>query len=357
MKSGSSSKPAYILLANQLKKRLGAQGEDQLPTFREIAEEYNVTIGVVQRAMQCLKDESLIQVHRSTGSRRVSGDIEPELLCYGLIHPYQAHAESELVISMNLLLAFEQLKANAVPLIRASANNSAQERNNAEQLAANPLIDGMLISPCVNSTNGEFFLELASKKPVVILENTFADINLPTVIFDYAQAGREIGRELRARGCRKTMVLLDEGADNRSLVDLQEAMRAEIAIDICRLPLFRIERECKNWNYELHGKSCVELENFILAHECDSVFSPFDAHFDIVFMGGVRDNLRRNMVSAVICSDHPNWYTENFVRSKVMMWQFSSRELFTTAATRLLNWKRSHQQPCGVRNIKLKRIR
>jgi hypothetical protein len=153
------------------------------------------------------------------------------------------------------------------------------------------------------------------------------------------------------------LLLLDEDADNRSQDQLQEAFRNEIAVEVCRLPLFRMERECKKWNYDLYEKSCVELEQFICAHDCDSIFSPFDTHFDKIFISGVRERFRRNMATAVICSDHPGWYTEEFVQSDVMMWQFSSFELFGVAAGRLLNWKRSHQPPHGIRQVKLKRIR
>ena len=94
---------------------------------------------------------------------------------------------------MNLLRAFEQLEANAVPIIRASENDSERERECAERLAGNALIDGILVSPCVNSGNGELFTEIARKKPIVLMDNAFEESNLPTVVFDYATAGREIG--------------------------------------------------------------------------------------------------------------------------------------------------------------------
>ena len=353
-----TGKPSFLILAALLKKRLKDFPQDKLPSFRQLADEYNVTLGVVQRAMRQLKNESLIRIRRNIGSEVVvAQEVEPELMCYGLIEAMDSSSNHIMVAVNNLIRISEELGINAVPLVRGSRYDASVERMNAEKLARNSLVDGLLISPCSGSMNAEFFKELAQTKPLVFLDNAIEGTDLPAVLFDYERAGHEIGRKFKSLGCKHLLVLLNSEYENRSIQDIRQALSSEVNIEEIRLPFSKIEQAWLAMDMHPFIEACLQIEQFILDRKCDSAFSPYDSFFNSLFISGVHAGLYSNWPMAVVCSDVPATYATEFISQNVMMWRFSSYDLLKCAFNRLLNWKRGMSAPHGIQKLKLVRIR
>ena len=145
-------------LARRLRSRLG-DGElngGKLPSYRMLAEEFAVSIGVVQRAMELLRQESLVRIHHGKGGRAVPGkQLPPEIAKYGVIHPYTAGNEFE----RNLIeIDYDVLDRecnNAVPIVRSSGGEAEKERELAETMVYNG-VRGLLLSPKNGGANAAY---------------------------------------------------------------------------------------------------------------------------------------------------------------------------------------------------------
>ena len=91
------SETVYQYVARQLRDMLGS-GEipvgQQLPTYRELAKRFQVSLSVIQRAMRQLKAEAVVSIAHGQGVKAVRIDEESRILPkFALIHArFRNHA-------------------------------------------------------------------------------------------------------------------------------------------------------------------------------------------------------------------------------------------------------------------------
>lgn len=352
------SEAIYIQVARSLKDRLrkGAlQDNGRLPSYRVLAEEFGVSIGVMQRAMGLLRSESLIKVHHGKGVRVVPGQrFEPEMLKFGVIHPFEPRFAFGRTLSFAVGSAFESNHCEAMLTIRSSEGDAGLERRYADALVYNG-VRGILLSPENGSANAAYFMELSRRVPIMQIDQVLQGVDLPGVIFDYRTAGVEIGNELRSRKCANTLLLLDTNS-NRSIEELIEGMAGTMKnLRRLNLPLFKALRMMEQGDFSLFDRNAAELRR-ILEEEIDAIFCPFDIQLDLLFMETVPEEIRRRIVPAVLRGTVPERHSRTYCRSEVLEWELSHERLMELAVERLLKWCRNGQRPSGVRKIKLERL-
>ena len=348
----------YVRLARHLRNRLGdgLSADGRLPSYRTLADEFSVSIGVVQRAMELLRQESLVQIHHGKSGRIVPGkSVQPEIAKYGMIHPYTPGNDFERNLIAIASDVFDRECNHAVPIVRSSNGSSARERELAETMVYNG-VRGMLLSPENESANANYFQELARRIPVMLIDQPLGDADLPLVMFDYAAAGEEIGRKIRRSGCRRTLLLLNEKT-NSSIEALTANMSEHVTTFAFRAPLFRMAARVKQRDFALFDTIRERLLKELEACEADSVFSPFDILLDHLVCLEMPPKLRARLQCAAIRGDRLEWHSRNYCGSGVWEWSASHTDLIRRAVERLNRWQFSHQMPRGVRKIKLKEVK
>ncbi len=348
----------YLQVARQVKTKLkegNLPDNGRLPSYRTLAGEFGVSMGVIQRAMQVLRDESLVRIHHGKSGRAIPGKrFVPEMAKYGLIHPYTAGTGFGRALYALMAEGLERNHCDAMSIVRSSAGDPVCECNLAEAMVYNG-VRGILLSPENSSTNAAYFEELSHRVPVMLIDQPLAGTELPAVIFDYADAGREIGTELRSRGCRRTVLLLNE-KNNRSIDELAAAMAEKLEISFLKLPLFRAERLVEKGDYTLFDVNAAALRRELESGSADSLFCPFCLHLDYLFMGEMPEELRRRIVPATLCNTLPEIHSRTYCTSGILEWELSHLKLLTLATERLIKWCRSGRRPRGIRRIKLARM-
>jgi len=348
----------YVRLARHLRSRMKAeeQEEGKLPSFRSIAGEFGVSIGVVQRAMELLRQESLVKIHHGKAGHAVSGGrILPEIAKYGVIHPYTPGNDFERYLIALCAEKFDRKCNHAISIVRSSNGDAERERELAETLVYNGVC-GLLVSPENSSANAQYFAELAERTPVVLIDQPLAGVELPLVMFDYAGAGCEIARKLRQAGRKKTLLLLNE-TTNSSIEALIDEMNGMVETVPFRAPLFRMAEQARNRNYELFDQIAAELRGRLEDASVDSVFSPFDILFDRLVMMGLPPEVWTRLQCAVIRGGFQEWHSRTYCESGVWEWTVGHASLIDCAVDRLSRWRFGRRMPHGVRKIKLEEVR
>lgn len=347
----------YVRLARRLRSRFG-EGDlegGRLPSYRMLADEFSVSIGVVQRAMELLRQESLVRIHHGKGGLVVPGkQQQPEIAKYGMIHPYTAGNEFEHNLIAIASDVFDRECNHAVPIVRSSGNEAVRERELAETMVYNG-VRGLLLSPENSGANAAYFTELAHRTPVMLIDQPLDGAELPLVMFDYATAGDEIGRKFKRSGRRRVLLLLNETI-NSSIEALIAAMSCHVETIFFRAPLFRMAARVKQRDFALFDSVRDKLVRELRTNEIDSVFSPYDILLDHLLCMETAPELPSRLQCAVIRGDQLEWHSRNYCRSGVWEWCASHSVLIQRAVERLSRWQFSHQMPRGVRKIKLKEL-
>jgi len=345
-----SGEITYRQLADQLKERRRS-GERELPAFRELAAAYDVSLGVVQRAVKTLRDEGYIQTQRNIGSTWVEGrHPEPEPCKIGVIHPYAPDRESLLVHNWALHQAFAENRVDGIGIFRYSRGIPEEEAALANRLLR-LRVNGIMISPGESPDVG-FFERLAKTVPVIAIDNVLTGSPLPAVLHDYRGAGVEIARTLK-RKKRRRLLLVQNETGNNSTREIAEALRDGIDSDEIKLPLLSAATACETGDYSQFREVGRALATALAAKDYDSIFCPYDTCFDRLYADCLNSELRENLLPVLIASNRPAWYSETLVKSETMFWVHCPDVMMKTALDRLLNWTAGHQPTTGTKRIKL----
>lgn len=346
---------AYLQVARRLRGRLehGTLGNDgTLPSFRALAGEFGVSVGVIQRAMEQLRSESLVRIHHGKVGRAVPGQrFAPELAKYALIHPYTESALFGRLLPALTMKALESNNQEAMLTVRSSGDDPQLERQLAETLVYNG-VEGLLLSPENRFANTAYFEELARKIPVMLLDQAIPGSLLPAVTVDYAGAGDEIGRTLRRKGRREMLAILNESC-NSSIRELLAGIEKHLKLKRFELPLFRAEHRIFKRDFTLWDGMSALLIRELEHSEADVVFSPFHKHFDELYLNAVPDSLRAGRLNAVLRTGDSELLSRRYCTEKVLEWSFGTEELLTIAVSRLVKWRQSGRIPHGVKKIKM----
>ena len=185
-----------VTLARQvslsLRQRIRAkeyQAGALLPSLRTLKDEYGVTLNVIQRALRELESEGLVQAHHGKGVVVVNEDpARRTAITFGFIYPY-----SRMAFSQDVLYYAERVFRDRHNLLVSvsSEDDSQREREVARHLVHNG-VKGLIVWPCAESENGPFFNELSQTIPVVLADRLLRNAQLPAVLLDMHQVGKDV---------------------------------------------------------------------------------------------------------------------------------------------------------------------
>lgn len=297
-RQGRSSKGAEII-KQRIKQGIYKPGE-QLPSLRALSVELQLSFPAVQRAVQQLEKESIVESRHGIGIRILEGaDCGRTPFLFGFVQPYFSR------FSLALQHYVEQAldSRSNLCIVKSTHNDPDRERQEIERLI-NTGINGLLIWPIEGDTNGKFLQETTQRLPVVFVDRTLADVRAPSVVLDYEGGAREMVRRWHAAGRRRVLVVCDP-ADISSFNQLKAAMRDQAgalgfadSLEIVDYPVTRLIESAYANDYEL-ADSCYEYLAPILARgERDTLFCPQSEFFDQVFA----DSGRTEVLEGVHCA-------------------------------------------------------
>lgn len=347
---------AYLQVARQLRSRLGEgkllRDDGRLPSFRQLSAEYEVSICVIQQAMRLLREESLIEVHHGRSGRVVAdAPVKTAILKLGLIHPYAPDGPFGRLLPYALLKATEEHHCDAMVTVRSSRRNAKQEREIAENLLYNGF-DGIILSPEDTFANAAFFEELSQSVPVMLLDQAIPGSFLPAVVTDYAEGGDRIGRDLRARGRKRVLALLNI-QNNSSIRDMLQALERHVEVRRLEVPLFDAENEIGNGSYSLWNQVAEQLKEALQKDSADVLFSPFSRHLDLLYCNEVPAELHRGRLAVSLVNGSVNYHSRAYFQEELIEWRSSFLDLYPAALERLLRWRGSGRRPTGTKNLKI----
>ncbi|WP_295812446.1 GntR family transcriptional regulator [uncultured Victivallis sp.] len=347
---------AYRQVARQLRSRLGEgkllREDGRLPSFRQLSAEYGVSICVIQQAMRLLREEALIEVHHGRSGRVVAdAAAEAGILKLGLIHPYVPDGSFGRQVPYALLRSVEELHCNAMVTVRSSEREPKREREIAENLLYNGF-DGIILSPEDTFANAAFFEELSQSIPVMLLDQAIPECFLPAVVTDYADGGDRIGRDLRRRGRKRALVLLNDRS-NSSIRDMVQALARHVEVAPLELPFFTAEEQADNDRLRLWDEVCTRLADVLRGESADTVFTPFDSVLDTFYCREIPEELRRGRLGVTLRTRAGRFHAPSYYRMDLVEWRCSFLDLYPVALGRLLKWRASGRRPSGTKKLKI----
>ncbi|MBL4700965.1 MAG: GntR family transcriptional regulator, partial [Phycisphaeraceae bacterium] len=196
-----------------------------LPSIRKLSNDFSVSPSVAHRAIRELEENGIVQTHHGKGTVvQESSHADRTAILFAFIQPYPAH----MVFEQQVLQYAEQgfsARDNFV-VVRSSQLNVSLEREITEH-AVNNGVRGILLWPVENNPNGPFFEKLSKKIPVVLIDRLLDNAQLPAVIFDTYEVGRDICRDVLKTHNRKRMLCVIDNLNISPYQDLMRGLRDE----------------------------------------------------------------------------------------------------------------------------------
>ena len=353
--------PLYTQIAQTIKQRVrtGQYPAGQaLPSVRTMCREFGVSVKAVHQAVRLLEDDGVVTTHPGKGVT-VTGDnpCEKAALFFGVIHPYsKIEAYQQTVLGFVDEAFGERFNFSVV---RSSKNDPAQEKDLATHLVANGA-KGLLLWPASDDPNGLFFQDLARKVPVVLVDRLLAGADLPGVVMDHIDGGRQIvAYLLGSLGKRRLLVLMDdlhispyeelvqgirqEAADRNRSADVtivQLPISSSILLDLCRSDFSRMD---------IHAGY---VDRLMREGGYDAVFCT-QGNFinDVLVEAGVTDRYPGVQYATMRGTDI-NTGSRRFNRLDLCQWFYDYGRMVSEAAAMVQRWTITRQAPRGVVRIK-----
>jgi len=352
--------PLYDQVAQTLRQRVRT-GEylsgGNLPSFRVLSREFEVSLKVIQRAVQCLAEDGVVVTHHGKGMAVVRDKpCERAAISFGVIQPY---VRSQLFHSSVLEFVDEAFAERSnFSVVRSSRDDPKLEREIARHLVANG-VKGLLLWPVNDDPNGKFFMELSKTIPVVLVDRLLAGAELPAVVHDYFDAGKRMCEHLLGRlGKRRLLVLMDDSKispNTETLLGIQRAA-AELGRDadvtIVRWPIYRMLSDLRDRNFELMNAHSRKVEILIAKGGYDAVFCSQGEFLDFgVVQSGIIDRVPSIQMAVMGCVvSNPG--SRKYLTFPLVEWVYDSGRMVTQAADRLQRWVLTRQRPKGVTRVK-----
>lgn len=278
-----SSKGAEII-KQRIKQGLYKPGE-QLPSLRALSSELNLSLPSVQRAVQQLEREAIVESRHGVGIRILEGaHCGSTPFLFGFVQPY--FSRFSLALQHYLEQALDS-RSNLC-IVKSTHNSPERERQEIERLIKSD-VNGLLIWPVDGDTNGEFLREVTQRLPVVFVDRTVDDVPSLSVVLDYAEGARQIVRGLHAAK-RHCILMVCDPADISSFKQLKAGMREEVELlgapnhlEILDYPIVRLIETAYGSDYELTDKCYEYLAPLLRTGNYDALFCPQSEFFDQVF--------------------------------------------------------------------------
>lgn len=331
-----------------------------LPPMRKLCDEFDVSLNVVSRAIHELEESGLVETHHGKGVMVCEEKLaDRTAILFGFLHPYP----TEMIFEQQVLQYAEQgfgALDNFV-VARSSNMDTSLEREIAQHFVNNG-VQGLLLWPAENNPNGKFFEELSKKIPIILLDRLLKDADLPAVIFDTYEAGREICAETLVSGKRKRMLVwLDDIQISpyedlvRGLRDEAEAMGRHDDVMIVRLNISDFIKRLNACDYSQVDVLRDEVKRQIKEGGYDTFFCPQDELLDyVVVQTGLHDQLG-DLQLATIAGPGLNSRTRKYNESGVWRWITDFPELMATAVDMLQRHVLTRNSTEGVVKLHLRR--
>lgn len=351
--------PLYLQVAQTLRQRIRTgvyKAKEPIPSFRALADEFGVSLFVIQRAMRTLEDDGILTAHHGKAVMvDQSGGCDKAAIVFGLIQPYANSMQS--VVQHDAEQAFNE--RNNLLVIRTSGGDSAAERRIAEHLVRNG-IRGLLVWHVDNSENGPFFEELSHTIPVVLVDRIYKDIDLPAVVHDMTPGGRDIFRHfMGVQKCRRLLVLID----NRHIlpyVDLMHGLGAQAA-EMCREQDMTIERgdviDLVN-RLGISDFSAVDpfahrLEKMIVDGGYDGFFCPQSDFVDSVMVQTGMLSRLHDLKVGTFCNPAFNIRTRQYCSTAIIQWRVCYGQAMALAGDLVQQWIFLRHRPKRLTTVPL----
>lgn len=202
--------PKHVQAANLLKRKIRT-GDfvvgTQLPPVRLLSGQLGVSLSAIQRAVRLLERERIVECQHGVGVRVLGTErLGKTPLTFGLIYPFAPETPFAGAIHCFTEQAID-MKENFC-IVKSSGQDINRERELVEQFI-NSGAEGLLIWPCPGNSNTEFFLQAAARIPMVFIDRKQAGVVAPSVVLDWAGAGRDVVSYLASQGCKRALVLED----------------------------------------------------------------------------------------------------------------------------------------------------
>lgn len=344
--------PRAAQIAELLKQRIKQgvyQPGEQLPSLREFRQELQVSFPTIQRAVQRLEGEGILEAQHGVGIKVCeNADVRNTALLFGFVQPYfsrfslalQGYLEDALDNHCNLCV------------VKSSHNNSERERREIERLLANG-VNGLLIWPVDSDDNGAFLQKIAKDHPLVLIDRTLEGVQALSVILDYEQAARNIMRHLHRLKRRRILVIWDP-VNISSYNQLKVGLREESvilgmtgALDFWEFPVIRLIESTYQTEYELADQCYAQLEELLRHHHYDAVFCPQSEFFDQVFADAGRVQILSGIHLLTMRTPDGPPHSRRYFEMNIDEWVIDTSRMLVTALNLLQdmtlqrrNWRR-----------------
>jgi DNA-binding transcriptional regulator YhcF (GntR family) len=287
----SSRVPKHMQTAILLKRRI-TKGDylpdAQIPSVRMLGAELGVSQNVVQRAIQLLEKEGIVEAQRGIGVRVLAQNKSQRVpLTFGMVIPYgpnerfagaiHCHTENALDITKNYCI------------IKSSCHDIERERRLIETFVKVG-IEGLVVWPCEGVKNVDFLNNVALKRPLVMVDCSPDGVDAPAVVLDFSGVGQDIITYLASQGFKKILILEDNLCIS-SYKEMYSSMRQTVqmigAQEKFHFALMQtttfLEAYQKNPQTEVK-KYAAFLETEMRQHDYEALYCPQAAFLDFVFV-------------------------------------------------------------------------
>lgn len=351
--------PLYQQVAQILRQRIRTgdySAQQPLPSFRTLANELNVSLCVVQRAIRLLEQERVLVSHHGKAVIIDQADVcERAAITFGLLQPFST------VMQMHVLAYAEQAfseRANFV-VTRTTGGDAARERQVAEHLVNNG-VRGLLVWPIEESPNGLFFQEMSERVPVVLVDRLMRGATLPAVIHAMRTGGRAIAQHMLEQiGNGRLLALIDRN-DLSSYRDLMAGLRdgaAELGrpddLTIERMPLVDLVKQFNVADFSRIDQFAEKTASLIERGGYTGLFCPQSEFIDFVLVQtGVLDRFAGLKIGTISNPDM-NQHTRRYCESEITQWRVNYAQAISVAADLLQQWILRRQRPRGVLKVEM----
>lgn len=291
--------PLFIQVANYLKLRIREGNfakDNKLPTIRVLSQEFGVSINVIQRAICKLEQKGYINVQHGRGIEVSNKNVQISVP-FGFIQPFAMTSGFARLIIQDAVTAFNR-SANFL-FTDSSNNDPVIEQQLAENFIENG-VAGLMIWPSSNDYNGEYFKKLSKKIPIVLVDRKMLGAELPIIIHDYLNCGKEITTCLfKEKQKKRVLVIMDNVAISSYHAMLEGlesgAKKAGKSSDltILNFPVSKIiEKLTKGSSTDDVYMASEQIKRMIVEGNYDAVFCMQDQFIDYVLVQtGILDAL------------------------------------------------------------------
>ncbi|MBL4701009.1 MAG: GntR family transcriptional regulator [Phycisphaeraceae bacterium] len=330
-------------VAHRLKQQVRQgiyQPGSTLPSVRKLCSDFGVSTTVICRAIRGLEEEGIVQTHHGKGTivQQVSHAARTAIL-FAFIQPYPAN----MIFEQQVLQYAEQgfSARDNFMVVRSSQLDVALEKDIVEH-AVNNGVQGILLWPVENNPNGPYFEKLSKKLPIVLVDRLLDNAQLPAVIFDTYEAGREICRTLLAAKKRKRILCLIDNLHISPYQNLMQGLRDEAKdlgrnedMTLVQISISEFISHLNQCDFSMVDHFKEDIQKLINEGGYDTIFCPQEEFLDYVMVQtGLYEKLD-NFQLAAITGPGANARTRQYNESGVLKWVTDFPEMISKAADML----------------------